>query len=84
MIGRAGVRLTSFGHDGITGTVHRGGVDALRVAYSPYWTVAGSATCVVRSRTGMSAVRFSRAGHFALTMTRDPFTIAHRIADADC
>lgn len=84
MIGRAGVRLTSFGHDGITGTVHRGGVDALRVAYSPYWTVAGSATCVVRSRTGMSAVRFSRAGHFALTMTRDPFTIAHRIADPDC
>jgi hypothetical protein len=84
MIGGAGVRLTSFGHDGITGTVHRGGVDALRVAYSPYWTVAGSATCVVRSRTGMSAVRFSRAGHFALTMTRDPFTIAHRIADADC
>ncbi|HET6175263.1 MAG TPA: hypothetical protein VFD90_21845 [Gaiellales bacterium] len=84
MIGGAGVRLTSFKHDEIAGTVRRGGFDVLRVAYSPYWTSGGAATCVVRGRAGMSIVRFAHAGHFSLAMTRDPITIVHRIADPDC
>ena len=82
--GPAGVRVTTFSHDRITGIARRPGTDALRVSYSPYWSARGSASCVVRGRGGMSTVRFTRAGAFSLTMTSDPITIVHRIADPDC
>ena len=84
MTGPAGVRVTTFSHDRITGIARRPGTDALRVSYSPYWSARGSASCVVRGRGGMSTVRFTRAGPFSLTMTSDPITIVHRIADPDC
>jgi hypothetical protein len=84
MTGAAAVRLSTFSHDRIAGTALRPGTEALRVSYTPYWVAAGAAACVVRGRDGMSQVRFVRGGAFSLTMTRDPLTIAHRIADPDC
>ena len=84
MTGIAGARLTVFKHERIAGTVRRAGPDALKVSYSPYWRATGAATCVVRSRNGMSIVQFGRAGAFSLSITRDPLTIAKRFADPDC
>ena len=82
--GVAGARLTAFKHERIAGTVRRAGLDTLKVSYSPYWRATGAATCVVRSRNGMSVVEFDRAGAFTLSITRDPITIARRFADPDC
>jgi hypothetical protein len=82
--GIAGARLTAFKHERIAGTVRRAGLDSLKVSYSPYWRATGAATCVVRSRNGMSIVQFDRAGAFSLSITRDPITIAKRFADPDC
>jgi hypothetical protein len=84
MTGAAGVRVMTFSHDRIAGVARRGGADALRVSYSPYWATSGSASCVVRGRDGMSTVLFAHGGSFALTMTRDPLVIARRLADPDC
>lgn len=84
MTGAADVRITTFRHDRITGVARRSGAEALRVAYSPYWSATGAASCVVRGPGGMSQVRFARAGAFSLSMTGDPLTIVHRIADPDC
>ena len=82
--GVAGARLTAFKHERIAGTVRRAGDESLKVSYSPYWRATGAATCVVRSRDGMSIVEFNRAGAFSLSITRDPITIARRFADPDC
>jgi hypothetical protein len=84
MTGSAGAQLTAFKHERIAGTVRRPGLDALKVSYSPYWRATGAATCVIRSRDGMSIVRFDRAGTFSLAITRNPITIARRFADPDC
>lgn len=84
MTGAAEVRITTFTHDRIAGVARRAGAEALRVAYSPYWSANGAASCVVRGFGGMSRVRFARAGAFSLSMTRDPITIVHRVADPDC
>ncbi|MEO9174992.1 MAG: hypothetical protein ABI317_05710 [Gaiellales bacterium] len=82
--GAAGAQLTAFKHERIAGTVRRAGLDSLKVSYSPYWHVAGAATCVVRARNGMSIVEFDRAGAFSLSITLDPITIARHFADPDC
>ena len=74
----------AFKHERIAGTVRRAGLDSLKVSYSPYWHATGAATCVVRSRNGMSIVEFDRAGAFSLSITRNPITIARRFADPDC
>ena len=84
MTGAVGVRLSTFDHDEIAGLARRGGAETLRVSYSPYWVASGSATCVLPGSGGMSTVRFARGGRFALRMTRDPLTIAHRVTDPDC
>jgi hypothetical protein len=84
MTGAAGARLTAFKHERIAGTVRRGGFEALKVRFSPYWKASGAAACVVRAKDGMSIVHFTRGGAFSLSITRDPITIARRIADADC
>ena len=84
MTGAAGVRVTNFSHDRITGVARRGGSDVLRVAYSPYWSATGAASCVERGRSGMSLVRFTHAGAFSLAITRSPITIVHRVSDPDC
>jgi hypothetical protein len=84
MTGAAGVRVTTFSHDRITGIARRRGTEVLRVAYSPYWSARGAAFCVVRGRGGMSRVEFTRPGGFSLSITRNPITIAHRVEDPDC
>jgi hypothetical protein len=84
MTGAARVVVKTFSHDRITGFARRPGDDALRVSYSPYWSAKGAAACVVRGRAGMSKVQFRRAGAFSLTMSNNPMTIVHRIADPDC
>lgn len=84
MTGPPGPRLTAFSHERIAGIVRRGGVATLKVSFSPYWATSGAATCVLRGRDGMSTVRFARGGAFSLSISKDPLTIARRIADPDC
>jgi hypothetical protein len=84
MTGAAGAQLTAFKHERIAGTVRRAGSEMLKVRFSPYWKASGAATCVVRAKNGMSIVHFARGGSFSLSITRDPITIARRIADPDC
>jgi hypothetical protein len=82
--GLAGALVMTFGHDRVRGVARRPGSDSLRVSFSSHRAVAGSACCAARGTSGMSPVRFARAGAFSLTMPRDPLTIGRRIADPDC
>jgi hypothetical protein len=84
MTGAAGARVIAFSHDRIAGVARRGGKEALRVSYSPYWATSGAASCVVRGHSGMSTVLFARGGAFSLSITRDPLVIARRLTDPDC
>jgi hypothetical protein len=84
MTGAAGARVITFSHDRISGVALRGGKEALRVSYSPYWATSGAASCVVRGHSGMSTVLFARGGAFSLSITRDPLVIARRLTDPDC
>ena len=66
LTGRAPARVTAFANDRVAGLVAAPGVYELRVRYMPFWSRAGGAVCVTRARDGMTEIRASRKGRFAL------------------
>ena len=82
--GPSGAEVTTFTHARITGSARRGGINVLRVRYTPYWSATGSAVCVLSGADGMSRVRFRGPGVFALRVLANPLSLAARIDDPDC
>ncbi|MBA2297322.1 MAG: hypothetical protein H0W14_04730 [Actinobacteria bacterium] len=66
LTGPATARLTAFEHERIAGRVHAAGDYLLRVRWTPYWRVSGAAGCVAETPGGLTLLRASRAGAFAL------------------
>lgn len=66
LTGRDPARVTAFSNDRVAGLVAAPGVYELRVRYMPFWSRAGGAVCVTRARDGMTEIRASRKGRFAL------------------
>jgi len=67
LTGPAPARLTAFEHERIRGRVGAAGEYLLRVRWTPYWHVTGAATCVEREPGGLTRLRASGAGTFALS-----------------
>ena len=66
LTGPASARLTAFEHERIRGHVGAAGDYLLRVRWTPYWRASGAASCVERAPGGLTMLRASRRGDFAL------------------
>ncbi|MDQ3066377.1 MAG: hypothetical protein M3R12_04385 [Actinomycetota bacterium] len=66
LTGPAPARLTAFEHERIQGEVGAAGDYLLRVRYTPYWHVSGSAACLERTADGLTRLR-AQPGAFTLT-----------------
>jgi len=66
LTGPAPAGLTRLGHESVSGWTHAAGVYRLAIRYTRYWHVAAGRVCVARAADGMTVLRVSRAGRFAL------------------
>jgi hypothetical protein len=65
-------RLTRLDHSRVEGTVTASGAYALKIRYTRYWRVRSGAVCIERAAGGMTTLRATRPGPFALAVPEEP------------
>ena len=65
-------RITRLDHSRVEGTLTEPGTYALKVRYTRYWRVRAGAVCIDRSAGGMTLIRATKPGPFALAVPEDP------------
>ena len=75
LTGPASSRITHFTHSRIEGTLGAAGVYLLKVRYTPYWRVRAGSVCVERGAGGMTRLRATRPGRFALSVPERPASL---------
>ncbi len=64
--------VTRLDHSRVEGTLTKSGVYALKVQYTRYWRVRSGAVCLERGGGGMTRLRATRPGPFALSVPEEP------------
>jgi hypothetical protein len=64
--------VTRFDHAGIEGRLPAAGSYRLKIRYTRYWRVRSGAVCVERAAGGMTTIRATRAGRFAIAVPEGP------------
>ena len=64
--------VTRLDHAGVEGTLPAVGAYRLKIRYTRYWRVKSGSVCVERSTGGMTVVRATRPGRFALAVPEGP------------
>jgi hypothetical protein len=64
--------LTRLDHSRVEGTVTASGDYALKIRYTRYWRVRSGAVCIERATGGMTTLRATRPGRFALAVPEEP------------
>ena len=72
LTGPGSPRITRLDHSRIEGTLSRPGTYLLKVRYTRYWRVRAGAVCVERVAGGMTRLRATRPGRFALSIPEQP------------
>jgi hypothetical protein len=75
LTGPASPQITRLDHSRIEGTLRRPGAYVLRIRYTRYWRVRAGAVCVERAAGGMTRLRATRPGHFALSVPKQPASL---------
>jgi hypothetical protein len=75
LTGPGSPRITRLGHSRIEGVLERPGSYVLRVRYTRYWRVRAGAVCVERAAGGMTRLRATRPGRFALSVPAQPASL---------
>ena len=70
LTGKPGAHLDQLGHEAVTGTSTAAGAYALRIRFTPYWTVTPAGTCVRPAPGGMTELVLARPGRFTLRAPR--------------
>jgi hypothetical protein len=72
LTGPGSPRITRLDHSRIEGTLTTPGAYSLKIRYTRYWRVRAGAVCVERVTGGMTRLRATRAGRFALAVPERP------------
>jgi hypothetical protein len=64
--------VTRLDHAGVEGTLPVAGSYRLKIRYTRYWRVKAGSVCVERLADGMTVVRATRPGRFALAVPEGP------------
>jgi hypothetical protein len=65
-------QITRLDHSRIEGTLTEPGTYSLKIRYTRYWRVRAGSICVERVAGGMTRLRATRPGRFALAVPRRP------------
>jgi len=65
-------QVTRLDHAGIEGRLAAAGTYALKIRYTRYWRIRAGAVCVERAAGGMTRLRATRPGRFALAVPEEP------------
>jgi hypothetical protein len=65
-------RITRLDHSRVEGKLTEPGSYALKVRYTRYWRVRAGAVCIERSAGGMTLIRATKPGPFALAVPENP------------
>jgi hypothetical protein len=68
-------QITRLDHSRIEGTLTEPGTYAVKVRYTRYWRVRAGAVCVERLAGGMTRLRATRPGRFALAVPKRPASL---------
>jgi hypothetical protein len=68
-------RITRLDHSRIEGTLSKPGAYVLRIRYTRYWRVRSGSVCVERAAGGMTRLRATRPGRFALSVPEQPASL---------
>ena len=79
--------VTRLDHAGVEGLLPAAGLYRLKIRYTRYWRVRAGAVCVDRSASGMTLLRATRPGRFALAVPEGPGSLVRALvgrAPAHC
>jgi hypothetical protein len=68
-------QITRLDHSRIEGVLTEGGAYSLKIRYTRYWRVRAGAVCVERVAGGMTLLRATRPGRFALAVPEQPASL---------
>jgi hypothetical protein len=68
-------RITRLDHSRIEGTLTQPGSYDVKIRYTRYWRVRAGSVCVERAAGGMTRLRATRAGRFALAVPEQPASL---------
>ena len=72
LTGPGAPRISRLDHAGVEGELTAAGTYVLKIRYTRYWRVRAGAVCVERAADGMTRVRATRPGRFALAVPEEP------------
>jgi hypothetical protein len=75
LTGPGSPHVTRFDHSNIEGTLPRAGAYLLKIRYTRYWRVRVGNVCVERAGGGMTRLRATRPGRFALSVPERPASL---------
>jgi hypothetical protein len=79
--------VTRLDHTGVQGLLPAAGAYRLKIRYTRYWRVKAGTVCVERSARGMTVLRATRPGRFALAVPEGPGALVRALvgrAPAHC
>ncbi len=79
--------VTRLDHTGLEGRLTAPGSYRLKIRYTPYWRVRAGAVCFERAPAGMTLLRATRPGRFAIAVPRGPGALVRSLvgrAPAHC
>jgi hypothetical protein len=75
--------VTHLDHAGIEGRLTRAGSYRLKIRYTRYWRVKAGAVCVERAQGGMTILRATSPGPFALAVPEGPAALVRSLVERD-
>jgi hypothetical protein len=75
LAGPGAPRITRLDHSRIEGVLTEPGTYSLKIRYTRYWRVRAGAVCVERVAGGMTLLRATRPGRFALAVPEQPASL---------
>jgi hypothetical protein len=75
LTGPGSPRITQLDHSRIDGTLTEPGTYSLKIRHTRYWRVVSGSVCVERVAGGMTRLRATRPGHFALAVPERPASL---------
>jgi hypothetical protein len=75
LTGPGSPRITRFTHSRVEGALTAPGAYLLKVRYTRYWRVRAGSVCVERAAAGMTRLRATQPGRFALSVPEQPASL---------